>query len=289
MTRTDDTDARDLERLRSAIAARRRVVVAFSGGTDSTLVASIAAEVLGSGAVAVTARSPSLAARERERAAALAARLGLRHREIDTEEMRRDAYRANVGDRCYHCKSELFERLEAVRVEEGCEVILDGTNLADLGDTRPGLRAAREWRVASPLVEAGLDKAAVRRLSRRLGLPTWDLPDNACLASRLPVGTEVSVARLRRVEVAEEGLHRLGLRLVRVRDAGRRGRIELGAAELRTVAQTPGLAARVEAAVEAAGFESAWIDPAGYRQGGADRRQVAASPGPDRGRGEGDG
>jgi uncharacterized protein len=267
---------RDLERLRAVITGHRRVVVAFSGGTDSTLVASVAAGVLGTDALAITARSPSLADRARARAAALAARLGIEHREIETEEMRRDAYRANTGDRCYHCKSELFERLEAVRIEEGYDVILDGTNLGDLGDTRPGLRAAREWRVVSPLVEAGLDKASVRRLSRHLGLPTWDLPDNACLASRLPIGTEVSVARLRRVEVAEEAIHQLGLRLVRVRDAGRQGRVELGGEELRTVAGTPELAAQIRAAVEAAGFETAWIDPDGYRQGGADRRGAGA-------------
>jgi uncharacterized protein len=259
------------ERLLATIARHRRVVVAYSGGVDSTLVAWAAHRALGDGALAVIGLSPSLAERDHARAVQVAGEIGIRYREIETREIDLSGYRANAGDRCYYCKSELYDRLEAVRGEEGAEAILDGTNLDDFDDTRPGLTAAREHRVVSPLVEAGLDKQAVRRLSHAAGLPTWDLPENACLASRLPVGSVVSIERLRRVEQAEDALRDLGFRQVRVRDEGEQGRIEIAAEELARALESA-TAARIESAVRAAGFARAFIDPEGYRRGGADRR-----------------
>jgi uncharacterized protein len=258
----------------AVLAPFSRVVVAFSGGVDSTLVLAAAHRALGEGALGVTAVSPSLAAAERTSARSLAAEIGARHREIDTFEHLDSRYLANAGDRCYYCKSELYDRLGRIMEEDGFEAILDGANLDDLSDDRPGLRAAGERRVVHPLVLARLDKAAIRRLSRRLGLPTFDKPEMACLASRLPQGTPVSVERLRRAERAEAGLKALGLRQVRVRDHGDLGRIELGAAELGRVGN-PELKARVTQAVCNAGFARAVIDPNGYRRGGAGRGDTA--------------
>jgi uncharacterized protein len=266
----DSVDGVALGRLHDSLRGYRRVIVAYSGGVDSALVARAAHDVLGSQALAVTACSPSLAETDRRAGALLARRIGIAYREIQTHEIDNPLYRANAGTRCYYCKSELYDRLEAIRADEGFEVVLDGTNADDLGDVRPGLQAARERRVASPLLEAGLDKQAVRSLSHRLGLPTWDKPENACLASRLPIGTEVSISRLLRVERAEVGLRELGFRQLRVRDHGAVGRVEIAVEEL-DQALAESMRPRIEAAVLAAGFERVEVDPRGYRRGGADR------------------
>lgn len=264
--------AADRARLAAVVAPLERMIVAFSGGVDSTLVLAVAVQEKGDRVLAVTGVSPSLAAAELADARALAARIGARHREAATFEHLDPRYVANAGDRCYHCKSDLYARLEAIRRAEGYAAILDGTNLDDLGDTRPGLRAAEEGGVRHPLIEAGLDKAAVRRLSRYLGLPSWDKPEMACLASRLPVGTPVSIARLRRAEAAEAALRALGFRQVRVRDHGEIGRIEIAVEEMERLrgesAAAVDLEARVRAAVRAAGFAEAVVDPDGYRRGG---------------------
>jgi uncharacterized protein len=264
--------AADLDRLAAVLAPLDRVIVAFSGGVDSTLVLAAAARVLGDRVLAVTGVSPSLAHAELADARALAARIGARHREVATFEHLDPRYVANAGDRCYYCKSDLYDRLGAIQRAEGYAAILDGTNLDDLGDTRPGLRAAGERRIRHPLVETGLDKALVRRLSRYLGLPSWDKPEMACLASRLPAGTPVTSERLRRAEAAEVGLKALGFRQVRVRDHGPLGRVEIAIEEMGRLQNgdpaAQDLEARVEAAVIAAGFAAAAIDPHGYRRGG---------------------
>ncbi len=258
----------DLQRLTGIIAPLGRILIAFSGGVDSTLVLKVAHDVLGEGALAVTAVSPSLAAAERADARRLASWIGARHCEIETFEHLDPGYRANAGDRCYHCKSELYERLAHLAEKEGFCAIADGTHAGDLTDVRPGLRAAREHAVIHPLAQAGLDKSGVRRLSLHLGLPSWDKPEMACLASRLPQGTPVSVARLRRAERAESAVKALGFRQVRVRDEGEWARVEVGVDELERVAD-PDLAARLSRDVCAAGFAEARIDPRGYRRGGA--------------------
>lgn len=265
--------AADLARLAAVLAPLERVIVAFSGGVDSTLVLAAAVRDHGARVLAVTGVSPSLARAELADARELAARIGARHREVDTFEHLEPRYVANAGDRCYHCKTDLYARLDEIRRAEGYAAILDGTNIDDLGDTRPGLRAAEEHSVRHPLIEAGLGKPAIRRLSRHLGLPSWDKPEMACLASRLPVGTPVSLARLRRAEAAEEAIRTLGFRQVRVRDQGDLGRIEIAVEEMERLrgesTAAAALEARLLAAVRSAGFARAAVDPNGYRRGGS--------------------
>ena len=267
----ENVNVKEVERLERVLGQTEgRLLVAYSGGVDSTLVLAAAHRVLGGQVLGVTAVSPSLPVAELEEARRLAAAIGARHLELATYEHLDPSYQANRGDRCYHCKSELYARLSALKSKEGFAAIADGTNLDDLSDIRPGLKAAGEHGVFHPLVLAGLDKAAVRRISHELGLPTWDKPEMACLASRLPVGVEVTVARLRRAEQAEAGLRALGFRQVRVRDLGSedRARIEIGREEMARVgAEVP--PDEVVAAALAAGFTRAEIDPRGYRRGGA--------------------
>ena len=204
-----------LAALRESVASSGRMVVAFSGGVDSALLAWVAHEVLGrSRALAVTAVSPSLAPSERDDCRRLADAWGLRWREVVTEEGSRPAYVANGPDRCYHCKSELMDRLAPVAREEGAVMAL-GVNVDDLSDHRPGQRAAAERGAVFPLVDAGFGKAAVRSAARELGLDVWDKPSAACLASRVPYGTEVTIGTLRRVADAEEALRALGYRELR--------------------------------------------------------------------------
>ncbi len=254
-------------RLAGCLEPYDSAVVAFSGGVDSALVAAVAHRVWGERALAVTGCSPSLAAADRQAARQVANAIGIRHEEIATHEIDAPGYRANAGDRCFHCKSELYARLAALAERRGYAVVLDGTHTGDLVGHRPGLRAASEAGVRAPLVEAGFGKAEVRALARALGLAVWDLPANACLASRLPVGTPVTTERLERVARAEAAVKELGYSQVRVRDHGGWARLELGQAELeRGLAE----AERLIGAVVRAGFDRAQVDPAGYRPGGAD-------------------
>ena len=215
--------------LRRQIADQDRVVVAYSGGVDSALVAAIATEQLGDRAEAITAVSPALAPHLLEEARAQARWLGVRHREIATAELEDPEYRSNPEDRCYACKRELHRRLAPIAEQAGGARVLDGVNLDDLSDHRPGLRAAREHGVISPRADQGIDKAAVRQISRSLGLPWWDKPAQPCLASRFPYGEPISRTRLERVAAAEQWLRLQGFQELRVRSQGDTARLELGA------------------------------------------------------------
>jgi uncharacterized protein len=216
---------------------------------------------------AVTAISPSLPAEERIETVRLARIVGAPHRFVETHEMEDPGYVANRGRRCYHCKRELFRVLSALAAEAGGRTLLYGAIVDDLGDERPGMQAAAEAGVRAPLLEAGFTKEMTRVLSQQLGLPTWDKPAMACLASRLPVGTAVTAESLARIDRAEAAVRRLGYRQVRVRAAGDAARLELDPAVLGRALE-PAERARLTSAIVAAGFETAEVDPRGYRPGG---------------------
>jgi pyridinium-3,5-biscarboxylic acid mononucleotide sulfurtransferase len=253
-----------LDGLRRRLSELERVVVAFSGGADSAFLAWVANDALGpTRALAVTAVSPSLPAAERDECRHLAAEWGLSWREVETDEMEVAAYRRNDGDRCYWCKDALLRAVGPLAAAEGATVAL-GVNVDDLGDHRPGQRAAAEAGAVFPLVDAGFTKADVRAWSRRLGLRTWDKPAAACLASRLPYGTPVTLGRLGAVERAEAGLRRLGFAELRVRHYGDVARIEVPTDRL---ADVVAVRERVVACVRAAGFAYATLDLEGLRSG----------------------
>jgi uncharacterized protein len=250
--------------VRERIGACGRAVVAFSAGVDSTFVLAVAREVLGDGAIALTAHSPSVPAAERAEARALAARLGVRHLEVESREQEDPGYVANGEDRCFFCKRELYRICAEAAREQGASAILDGFNADDRRDHRPGHRAAEEAMVRSPLAEAGLTKLEVRAWSAAYGLPTWDKPQMACLASRIPYGTAVTPERLARIERAEAALRALGFHDVRVRHHGDIGRVEIGEGELEAAFARR---AEIAAGVKAAGFRIAALDLEPFRSG----------------------
>ena len=260
----------DLDAKLAALRARLRelgsVLVCYSGGVDSAFVLAVAHEVLGRSAVGMTTISPSLAPAEREDAERVAARIGADHRLVESHEIDDPSYQANGPDRCYHCKTELYRVAAAKRVEWGLAAILNGTNVDDLGDYRPGLDAAREAGVISPLVDLGFTKADVRAGSAAIGLPIWDKPAAACLSSRIPYGTSVTADRLARIGAFEAAIKALGFRQVRVRYHDDLARIELDLADLVRAASPEVRDALVRSGKDH-GFKYVTLDLAGYRTG----------------------
>lgn len=260
----NDVLAAKYEKLQADIRALGRVLVAFSGGVDSSLVAHVAAATLGENALAVTSGSKSLKRSDLKLAGELAEKWGMRHRVIVTDEVANPAYRANPVNRCFHCKTSLYDALARIASEEGFDHILNGTNADDLGDHRPGLQAAANYRVVAPLVDAGFHKADVRALAAELGMENAQKPQAACLSSRFPYGSHITEARLAQVEAAEDALADLGFSQFRVRHHEEVARIELVASELPRALE---LRQEVERRIKDAGYRYVAVDLGGFRSG----------------------
>ena len=256
-----------MSELEQAILALESVAIGFSGGVDSSLVVAVSVGVLDrENVLAVTSRSETLPAHELAAACDLAAELGVRHEVIQTRELDCDDFRANPPDRCYHCKSELWNRAGDLARRTGLRHLADGTNADDAGDTRPGTRAGDEAGVRHPLADAGAGKDMVRRLARKMGLPNWDKPAQACLSSRFPYGTEITREGLRRVEEAERDLRELGLEGFRVRDHGDLARIEVGEDSIASLAGNS-RRRRITERFRELGYVYVALDLQGFRSG----------------------
>jgi len=259
------TEEKELALLKQ-LAELPSVIVALSGGADSAYLAWAAHRAIGEHTLSVTALSPSYSAHDRAVVEEFVRQLGVRHEFIETHEIENSKYRANAADRCYFCKDELFTVLDVLAQERNFAAVAYGVNADDTLDFRPGHRAATEHRVLTPLLDAGLHKAEIRHLSQRAGLPTWDRPASACLASRLPYGTEVTPERLALVERGEAALPDLGFRQFRVRLHEKLARVEIAPEEM-SRAVSAEMAAAIAAALKAAGFTYVALDLEGYRQG----------------------
>ena len=261
------------QRLKEELSKVPSLVVAYSGGVDSAYLAYAAHQVLGERMLAVTALSASYSARDRREAEACVRRFNFPHEFIETDELSSAAYRANNPDRCYFCKDELFDELDELVLRRGYAAVAYGVNVDDQGDWRPGQRAAREHKVLTPLLDAGLTKADIRELARRADLPVWDRPASACLSSRIAYGIEVTPERLAVVEKGEEALHELGFSQVRVRYHEKLVRIEIAPEELPR-ALTPEMARRFVDIFKPLGFSFVTLDLEGYRQGSLNTQLV---------------
>jgi len=252
--------------LLARLAENASLIIALSGGADSVYLAWAAQRALGRNALSVTAVSPSYSAHDRAAVEEFVRMFRVHHEFVQTHEMDNPAYRANAADRCFFCKDELFSVLDAIAQQRGFAATAYGVNADDTLDFRPGHRAAQEHRVLAPLLDAGLRKAEIRHLSRRAGLPTWDRPASACLASRLPYGTEVTPERLSLVERGEAALRQLGFRQFRVRLHDKLARVEIAPEEMPR-ALTAEMSAAIAQALKQAGFTYVALDLEGYRQG----------------------
>jgi pyridinium-3,5-biscarboxylic acid mononucleotide sulfurtransferase len=265
MERTNGRSGEKAEALGELLNSLGSVIVAYSGGVDSAYLAYAASRVLGDRAVAVTADSPSYPDRHRRLAIDIAERFALQHEIIQTHEIDRQEYRANPANRCYFCKHELYTHLTRIAADRHA-IVIDGNNADDRGDYRPGRQAAREFGVRSPLDEVDLGKDEIRELSRHAGLPTWDEPASACLSSRIPYHSEVTVEKLRMIEQAEEAIRALGFRVYRVRHHEEVARIEIGRDEM-TRALDPEIGGAMVRSLKALGYRYVTLDLQGYRTG----------------------
>ncbi|MFH1862424.1 MAG: ATP-dependent sacrificial sulfur transferase LarE [bacterium] len=256
--------------LRRLLRSLDALAVAYSGGVDSTYLLKIAAEELGDQALGITAISSTYPERERQRAESIVQQIAARHIYIHTKEIGNSAFSSNNPDRCYHCKKELFRKIREVAVEQGIQHIADGSNQDDNSDYRPGRKALQELEVLSPLEQCGFTKDDIRLRSRELGLPTWDLPAFACLASRIPYGKPITEKSLRRIEAAEDALYRLGFRVVRVRHYDETARLEIGVDEIPRMLDQA-IREQVVENLKIAGYTFVTLDLEGYRTGSMNR------------------
>jgi len=256
-----------LDRLRDILSDMGSVLVAYSGGIDSTFVLKVAHEQLHERAVGVTAVSPTFPVIELETAKRVAQEIGARHEIVETDQLEIPEFTQNDAARCFHCKTDLYQLLGTLRSTRAVACVVDGTNLDDLGDDRPGIRAARQWGVRSPLVEAELSKADIRTLAKDMGLSNWDKPAAACLSSRITRGIEITRTNLSRVEAAEAVLLHEGFRHYRVRDHGEIARIEVAKDEMSGLLE-PGRCARISSQLKQLGYRFVAVDMEGYRPGG---------------------